>query len=113
MGPKRPPLKGKIIFVFSDPGGAKPLLSLAEENWNNELLVISDRDYPFYKDFRSVVKIIDQDIDSVINFFQPTLIFTGTSYTSDIEKKFIISSIERNIKCLSFVDHWTNVVQRF
>jgi hypothetical protein len=113
VGKTRPKLNEKTLFVFSDPGGAKPLLSLAEENNLTDVLVVSDRSYSFYKDFKTKVKIIDKDIDTIISFFQPSLIFTGTSYTSDIEKKFIYAASEKKIDCCSFVDHWTDISKRF
>ena len=110
---KRPELNEKTLFVFSDPGGAKPLLSLVEVNKLENVLIISDRYYSFYNEFKSEVKILNQDIDTIINIFKPELIFTGTSYTSDIEKTFIKKSIEKNIKCFSYIDHWTNILKRF
>lgn len=109
----RPLLSGKILFVFSDPGGAKPCLSLAEENDLLDATIISDREYSFYRDFKTRVTIVSKDYEKYIETVNPSLVFTGTSYTSDIEKQVIKICLKNNIPCYSFVDHWTPVGNRF
>ena len=109
----RPKLKGKILFVFSDPGGAKPCLSLLKENEIVNYLAISDRTYSFYQDFSIPVLQLDMEPEEIIENFRPDLIFTGTSYTSNIERRFIAAAIKKNITCWSFVDHWTAISERF
>ncbi|MFA4870252.1 MAG: hypothetical protein WC623_18785 [Pedobacter sp.] len=105
----------KILIVFSDPGGAKPCLAIADEIDPSGLLVISDREYSFYTDFRSKVTIINSDLEleKIIDDFKPNLIFTGTSYTSNIEKTTILLAKRRGIHIKSFVDHWTSISNRF
>lgn len=106
-----PELKGKVLFVFSDPGGAKPVLALAEEHKNS--LVISDRTHAFYSDFDVEVKIVESDYEKIIIDFSPDLIFTATSYRSDIEREFHLLAKKLNIPCYAFVDHWTAMAKRF
>ncbi len=105
----------KILIVFSDPGGAKPCLSVASKLTGNEVLVISDRSYGFYQDFGIAVKIVNQlhELDEKISSFAPDLILTGTSYTSRIEKKTIALAKQKKIKVISFIDHWTSMLARF
>ncbi|MBX7046500.1 MAG: CDP-glycerol glycerophosphotransferase family protein [Ignavibacteria bacterium] len=105
--------KGKILFAFSDPGGAKPILALIEESEIENYLVVANRSYPFYKDFKSEVKVISNKPEDIIKSFKPDLIFTGTSYPSDFDKQFIKLALENGIECYSFVDHWTNMNLRF
>jgi hypothetical protein len=105
--------KEKIIFVFSDPGGAKPILSIAEEIDAKDYIIISDRYYSFYNDFKVEVTILDSEYELLINSYKPDIIFTATSYTSDIEKKFLKIASLNNIKTISFVDHWTSIIERF
>ena len=50
-------LKGKGIFVFSDPGGAKPIMALIKLNRLKNYKVFSDREYSFFKDFNLKVEI--------------------------------------------------------
>jgi hypothetical protein len=103
----------KIIFVFSDPGGAKPLLSIIEKYRDHDYLVISDRNYFFYKEFSVDVKIVVDGYEQIVDEFKPELIYTGTSYKSDIEKKFLRIAKKKNIKSCAYVDHWTSVLERF
>jgi len=109
----RPRLNGSVMFVFSDPGGAKPCLSLIEENQLVNVMAISDREYSFYKDFKTNVNIINCGFEQITDTFKPDLIITGTSYTSSIERQFIKIARKKKIPCYSFVDHWTNISKRF
>lgn len=111
--PKESSLKGKILFVFSDPGGAKPILSLIEEKNIDTCLAVSNRSYSFYDDFKTPVKILENNFEEIVNSYKPDLIFTGTSYPSDFDKQFLKIALEKNIGCYTFVDHWTNMNLRF
>ena len=84
-----PKLVGRGLFVFSDPGGAKPILSYATLNDSlSDVLIISDRKYSFFNDFQISVNFYNNDsIAEIIDKFKPSFIFTGTSYTSKIEIK--------------------------
>jgi hypothetical protein len=106
-----PDLNGKVLFVFSDPGGVKPLLALAERQ--KHCFVLSDRIHPFYNNFNVTVNIHDKHYDKIINDYQPDFIVTGTSYTSGIEKEIHKLAASEGIKCFAFVDHWTSFRIRF
>lgn len=108
-------LKGKILVIFSDPGGAKPCLSICESIDTLDLLVISDREYVFYNDFKSKVKVIkrNKEIIKYIDEFKPDIVLTGTSYTSDLERKAIAHCKKIEIFTISFIDHWTSISDRF
>jgi hypothetical protein len=110
-----PELKGKGLFVFSDPGGAKPLLSLISKIKNDliDFRIICDRHYPFFKDFNLNVQMMQGQVEDIFEEFKPDFVLTGTSYTSKIELRFIQQSIELGIKSLAFVDHWTLIRKRF
>ena len=108
-------LKGRGLFIFSDPGGAKPLLAfikLRPEQIN--YLVVSDRKYDFFSDFNiPVASYTSESANEVIKEFEPDYIFTGTSYTSKIELNFILAAKRFNIPSYSFIDHYTNFLNRF
>lgn len=108
-----PELKGKILFVFSDPGGAKPCLSLIEEQHLTNAVAVSDRAHGFYTDFTTPVQVVKDHAESIIDQVQPDLIFTGTSYTSTIEQQFMRLAAAKQIPCYAFVDHWTSFAKRF
>ena len=102
------------LFVFSDPGGAKPLLAFIENNKLNKVKVISDRNYEFFSNFKTnVCHFKNENIENIIKNFNPAYLFTGTSYTSKIELKFIQVAKKLNIKSYSFIDHYTRFKERF
>jgi len=100
--------------VFSDPGGAKPILALVYLNRIKNYKLISDRHYDFFSDFNLNVEAYELEKEySIINEYKPDYIFTATSYTSNIELKFISEGNKLNLKTYSFVDHYTNFNDRF
>lgn len=105
-------LKGRGLFVFSDPGGAKPCLSYILLNNCSNYIVISDRDYKFYSDFNINV-IITEEIERYIYEFKPDYIFSATSYTSNIEKIAIRNAKINKIPSITYIDHSTNILDRF
>lgn len=103
------------LIVFSDPGGAKPCLSLAKK-WqeSDELLVCSDREYAFFETFGIPVRDCrGEDAAAIFDEFCPDSLFTGTSYTSRIEMDFVREAAKRGIPSASFVDHYTGFDVRF
>jgi len=108
-------LKGKGLFIFSDPGGAKPLLSMICQHKHTleEVKIISDRTYNFFNDFGLPVSQPSPDIEDDFLYFKPDFVFTGTSYSSKIELNYISKANEKNIPSFSFIDHWTAIRKRF
>ena len=103
------------LIVFSDPGGAKPCLSIAKK-WqeSDELLVCSDREYAFFETFGIPVRQCrGEDAHAIFDEFRPDSLFTGTSYTSRIEMDFVREAAKRGIPSASFVDHYTGFDVRF
>jgi hypothetical protein len=103
------------LIVFSDPGGAKPCLSLAKK-WqqSDEALVCSDRQYAFFETFGIPVRDCrGEDAAAIFDEFCPDSLFTGTSYTSRIEMDFVREAAKRGIPSASFVDHYTGFDVRF
>jgi CDP-glycerol glycerophosphotransferase (TagB/SpsB family) len=107
-----PKLVGKGLFVFSDPGGAKPCLSYILINNCSNYIVISDREYKFYSDFKINV-IITEEVERYIFEFKPDYIFSATSYTSNIEKIAIKNAKINKIPTITYIDHSTNILDRF
>jgi hypothetical protein len=107
--------KRRRLVVFSDPGGAKPCLALAEK-WAKEaeLKVCSNRVYHFCDGFRVKVDQCDESqAAEILGQFKPDYVFTGTSYTSRLELRFIGEAARRGIPSASFVDHYTMFQERF
>jgi len=110
-----PDLKGRGLFVFSDPGGAKPLLALITLLKSlTACKVVSDRNYSFFTDFGIDVEQCEEGMEqSIIENFKPDFLFAGTSYTSKIELRFIQEAKKRQVSSYSFIDHYTRFEERF
>jgi hypothetical protein len=103
------------LIVFSDPGGAKPCLVLAQK-WteSDEVLVCSDRHYAFFEMFGIPVRHCrGTDAAAIFAEFKPDALYSGTSYTSRIEMDFVHEAAKRGIPSASFVDHYTGFDVRF
>jgi hypothetical protein len=103
------------LVVFSDPGGAKPCLTLAKK-WleRDDVLVCSDRHYSFFDYFGIPVRACNgNDAGHVFDGFMPDSLFTGTSYTSRIELDFLAEAGRRGVPSVAFVDHYTGFRERF
>ena len=102
------------FFVFSDPAGAKACLALVKSFQNKEILIISDRKYSFYSEFNlEVNSSAHKSIKEWFDVFIPDFVFTGTSLPNKIELEFLKFAKNKKIKTYSFVDHWTNISDRF
>jgi hypothetical protein len=78
------------------------------------VLLISDRVYDFYTDFDlDINQYRDGDEIGLLSSFSPDYVFTGTSYTSHLELKFIKEAGKKKIATIAFIDHWTNFYSRF
>ncbi|MBK9502044.1 MAG: CDP-glycerol glycerophosphotransferase family protein [Leptospiraceae bacterium] len=108
-------LKGNGLFVYSDPAGAKAVLALALEIQSDlsRINIVSDREYDFVSDFKFLVKKPALKIEEDFEKNQPSFLFTGTSYTSQIELKYISFAQKKKIPTYSFIDHWTSFKERF
>lgn len=107
---------GKGVYVFSDPGGAKPILAyIFLRNISTNSVVISDREYDFFKNYSgiNVIKYNNEKIEDLLSLYSPSFVFTGTSYTSKIELQFLEVAKKMKIKTFSFIDHYSNHLERF
>ena len=106
--------KKRGVFIFSDPGGAKPILSFIKNNKLKNFTIFCDRYYNFFSYFNLKVNIFKVgDEDDILKIIKPDYIFTGTSYTSDIELRFIEKAKKLNIESFSYLDHYTSFKKRF
>ena len=112
--------KGKTIFVGVDPAAQNTIYSLIcllmQKGWTKE-------DFLFYTcidgyvndQIRPFVQTIDfkrEFIEKVFSEHQPELLFLGTS-TGNREVLWVSMATEKSIKCISFIDHWVNLIHRF
>ncbi len=106
----------KVLFVFSDPAGAKALLAFISLNCHcfKDYKILSNKIYDFYGLFElEVGNSSIKPAEEWINSFEPEIVFTGTSFPEEIELSFIEAAHKKKIFSISFVDHWINFSLRF
>jgi hypothetical protein len=71
--------------------------------------------HDFYSDYKVRVKQLPADADVMLKIEEtkPDYLFTATSYTSDIELKFLCEAKKAGIPTFAFVDHYTRFKDRF
>jgi len=80
----------------------------------DEVLVCSDRQYAFYETFGVPVHLCrESDAPRLFDDFAPETLFTGTSYTSRIELRFLQEAAKRKVRSASIVDYSSAFRQRF
>lgn len=105
-----------VLLAFSDPAGAKAVLSFASVNRNSfkSVVAVSDRIYEFYSDFDFVVETYgNKTNEEWLSDSHVDLIITGTSFPLNLEVSLISEATKRNISSFSFIDHWVNFRKRF
>lgn len=114
-------LNGKCIFVFTDPAAENSIFALVDklifEGFvpKKDFLVFSNvfrKSQLPYTDIVEIVDFSESEIVRVLRNFKPLYIFTGTSL-NDFEYLWRKEAIKENIKVISFIDHWTNYIERF
>lgn len=113
-------IKKTILTVCNDAGGAEVVSSFVRKNRNK---------YRFFCVVRGPAVLIFQrkslrnvmmefgEADNPALIFEKTggvaLLLTGTSWSTDLELKFINEAKQRNIKTAAYLDHWVNYRERF
>lgn len=110
-------IRGKnVLLAFSDPAGAKQVLSFATKyrNFFKLAVAVSDRVHDFYLDFGIEVeefKLATPREWLVRN--QIDLLITGTSLPLNLEIDLIEEASKSDVVSLSLIDHWINMKARF
>lgn len=112
--------KVRGIFVFSDPAGANSILAIIDFLKKNkkihkiDFLVFTNKIGVFDKKYKNIVQIIefnDKFISEIYKNFNPDYLFSATS-NNDFEHLWRKKLIDK-VKIYSYIDHWTNYIQRF
>lgn len=110
--------KGKGLIAFSDPAGAKACLALhwilTNVHGLENIQLVSNKNYPFFADWNAEVTIINDAVD--VDLSNLDWVFTGTSHpdsSCSFEVSLLKKAHEQTIFTASFIDHWTNLSERF
>ena len=108
----------RVLFVFGDPAGAKAMMAFYKQQKAllKEGLLLGDRDHTFTGDMGVEPKIVRsrQALQKTIQDFKPDVLVAGTSTPAGIEVESTVYC-QKNFSVLTvaFVDHWTNMLNRF
>jgi hypothetical protein len=105
-----------VLLAFSDPAGAKQVLSYATKYRDlfKSVVAVSDRVHPFYQDFDLSVE--DFKIKTPHEWLSSTradVLVTGTSVPLNLEISLTMEASRHGVESMSFIDHWTNMAKRF
>ena len=105
-----------VLIAFSDPAGAKSVLSFAAFNRDkvNSLQAVSDRNHNFYQDFDINVETYKnkKPVEWLMTNRAEVLV-TGTSFPLNLEVMLIKEAAKHSVLSISFIDHWVNMAKRF
>lgn len=110
-------IRGKnVLLAFSDPAGAKQVLSFAAKYRSlfKLLVAVSDRVHNFYNYFD--LKIENFKLATPGEWLasnQIDLLITGTSLPLNLEIVLIEEASKIGVTSLSLIDHWINMAARF
>ena len=112
----------KLIFGFSDPGGANQIAAILHRLNNGKdkkevhFRILTDESGYKHNDLLPYLEIVESELDSlekIILDFQPDEIFTTASLFSYIEHNLIRLANKHGINSLTFLDHWTGYYKKF
>ena len=111
----------KVIYAYTDPAAENVILALVDNLIlngfipNKDFLVYTNNLRESNKQYRHILDVEDfneNKLSELILNFKPTYIFLGTSL-NEYEHKWRKLGVKHNIKVVSFIDHWTNYIERF
>jgi hypothetical protein len=103
----------KILMVSNDSAGAEILSSWVRQNPGNiySYILGEPAEKIFKRKIKPLINILSDEFETIIKDYD--CVITGTSQSSDLEKKAIICSKKYNIKVISILDYWVNFAPRF
>ena len=113
-------LTDKGIYAYTDPAAENAILAIIDDLIldgyipKKDFLVYTNnrKKQQQYKDILDVEDFNENKLSELILKFKPTYIFLGTSL-NEYEHNWRKLGVKHNIKVISFIDHWTNYVERF
>lgn len=123
-----------ILFAAHDPGGANVLKPVAEffaglPEWHIILVLLGPAAERITLDganveritvrtqetrgFPNELSVVPEDLAAVIDQTKPDVVFTATSFNSNLERLTILFANEREILTATILDYWSRYAYRF
>ena len=124
----------QILFAAHDPGGANIILPIIEffaalEEFMLFLVMLGPANHRIHPERANITELSvagsgvdgfpneqstsDLEIDKIFQNYRFDLVFTATSYHSNLERLIIREGLKRNIPVASIIDCWSNYHSRF
>lgn len=102
-----------VLVISHDAGGAEVVSAWVHEHREFEysFALAGPAVNVFRRKFGYVPILSNDDVDNGIA--DASWVLTGTSWGADMEKQAIRSAREKNVRTVSYLDHWTNYAERF
>jgi hypothetical protein len=106
-------LKGPLLLVAHDAGGAEVVSSWARRGGRSDLRAVVDGPAArvFARKLPTLAPIAPDGLEAAVR--EAASVLTGTSWASDLERRAIGMARERGVRVAAFLDHWVNYPQRF
>jgi hypothetical protein len=114
-------LKGRGIFVYTDPAGENAILALVDKLMlagyipKKDFFIYTNnlrQNESKYSDIINNEFFDENKLRDILLHFKPNYIFLGTSI-NEYEHNWRKLGIKENVKVISFIDHWTSYIERF
>jgi hypothetical protein len=108
------PVGKKLLIVCNDAGGSEVVSS-----WVKRYINLYEFDFYLEGPAREIFRKKLGEIENIKMFCDGSLIrkydfiLTGTSWTSDLEKKFIYIANKFKVPAAAYLDHWMDYLERF
>lgn len=113
-------LKNKKLLIAVKEAGAGSLLAALLKELNpihGSLVLASKVASKYFHDIQIMTDVVDEnfnyDFNNIIKSVSPDYVLVGASANESVEKKIILASQKLNLKVISFIDHYSNLWQRF
>lgn len=105
--------KPRVLVVTHDAGGAEVLSAWCEQHAHDYRL-LHCLDGPACRIFARDFQTLDVADLSVLDSFGPgDFVLTGSSLDSDWERTAITRARQKNVRCITFLEHWDLYRERF
>lgn len=101
----------KILVVSHDAGGAEVVSAWVKKNsFHQYAYYLLGPAQSIFSRKLTGIKILDRNELDLSRF---DLVLTGTSWSSELERRMILQAKENRVKSAAYLDHWINYRERF
>jgi hypothetical protein len=104
-------LEKPLVLVAHDAGGAELVAAWARRHFGEDYACVAEG--PARRVFADAPARMLDKVDALARLAEFCTVLTGSSWDSDLEKLFIKRSGALGVRCVTYLDHWTDYRERF